>query len=738
MVIPRAAAAVLLAALLALAVVPAQAGEAIDLVVAIDQSGSMWGNPSVHPGKNDPWQHRIGATKQVIFRLIQNAADTGAIHRFSIVEFADEAKVPVSGQIIRADKSDPSSLDRVRALLETAVSAKDWGNTNTAAAIEAAAGELRAMSRSAPAGPRRRVVLLITDGRPTVPGMTPDALRASIRAHAARLASEGVELWVVGLNDADNYWTAGDGPFWEQVAGTNRARLAENASAAMPSIFQSIVDDWLGVRSTVVRGDQYDCPPYLRRIVFNVTFGRPHGDVKILDPDGKLVPRTAGGPAVTPGTFALFTVDDPKPGIYTIQRDASRSETVHVEELSPLIERLEPRGESDANVETPLVFRARTAAGDSVKPLAEHPIDASVVVTDPAGNRVDLPAKMRDDGRFVASWKPAKPGRYSAILHGFVRRKDGSQYDVLSNAGGSYSPVINVGKRQPYALRLVAPDPAKGLRTVPWRSRTELRFDLLDPGGAVVKPAGLIAQPDTWLTVQSLDAEGAALDAPVPMHTDADGQFIAEVPFSVAWRKGEGAWRKPGALAFKVTPAPGRLTGPRYLRAVALPSGLEDRRVAGDPLSVGPIDVRLARWLLALVALLAALCVVLLFWRLFARWLPSTFIDRHDHALGRTVSLRVYDELKDPTGSAAVDFGLNGKRVADLPLHIDVDGNFVNADRFRFVREVSERKPRGTLQYRWRGNKRTFSTRLSAGDARSLDGLPGGNYVALLVEQSQQ
>jgi len=738
MVTARAVAVGALAVLIAVLASPAHAGAAIDLVVAVDQSGSMWGNPAVHPGKNDPWQHRIGATKHIVFRLIQNAADTGAIHRFSVVEFADEAKVPLSGQIIRGGKSDPAALDRLRALLETSVSAKDWGNTNTGAALEAALGEMLAMRRSDPPGPRRRVMLLITDGRPVVPGEPPDAVRAHIRTIASQLAAEGVELWVVGLNDADNYWTAGDGAFWEELSGRNRARLAENASAAMPAIFQNVVDDWLGVRSTVVRGDRYECPPYLRRIVFNVTFGRPRGDITILDPDNKPVARSAGGPAVTPGTFALFTVDDPKPGPYTIQRDTSRAETIHVEELSAAVERLEPRGESDASVVTPLIFLARKASGDPVRVDARYPLDASVTVTDPAGNRTELAATARPDGRFVASWTPPRRGRYRAVLHGFVGLADGTRYDVFANAASSYSPVLDVGKRQPYALRLATPDPAKGLRAVPWKSSTELRFDLLEPDGDVIKPAGLVTQADTWLTVQSLDATGGALGAPVPLRVDADGRFVGTVPIAVAWGKGEATWGPPGALAIRVAAAPGRLSGDRYLRSIALPAGWEDRRIGGDPLSAGPIEVRLAQWLWAMLGALAAGLVALLGWTLFARWLPSTFIGRHDHAVGRTVSLRVYDELKDPTGSAAVDFGLNGKRIADLPLHLDVDGNFVNADHFRFVREVSERKPRGTLKYRWRGSKRTFSTRLSAGDARSLDGLPGGNYVALLVEQSHQ
>lgn len=735
MVTTRVAGGIALAVLLA---ITPHASAGIDLVVAIDQSGSMWGNPSVHPGRNDPWQHRIGATKQIVFRLMQNALDTRGVHRLSVVEFADAAEVPLSGYVIRFDKRDPAAIARGRALIETAIKGKDWGNTNTGAAIQTALGELRGMRRSDPPGPRRRIVLLITDGRPTVPGVDGQLLRSRIRDHAATLASEGIELWVIGLNDADNYWTSGDGVFWEELAGKNRARLAENAAAAMPSIFQDVVNDWLGVRSIPVRGDEYDCPPYLRRIVFHVTFGRPGGDVKIVDPDGVVVPRSAGGPAVDPGTFAMYAVDDPKPGTYKIVRDASRTETVHVEELSMAIERLEPRGDADAGVETPLVFAARDASGKPLVMLSSDLIEASVSVTDAAGVQTTLAAKPLRDGKFAASWTPAKPGRYSAVLRGFIRRKSGSRYDVFANAGGSYSPAIQVGTRRPYSLLLLAPDPALGMRTVPWRREAQLRFALAGPDGkAVPKLHGLVTSADDWLTVQSVDPAGAAIGGLVALRPDSNGQFTAAVPLRVAWRAGEG-WSRPGNLSFRITEQSNRLAGDRYLRSIALPPGFEERRIAGDPLSIGPIEVRLSIWAWIVAALVTAMAVSMFAWRLFARWLPSRLIRRSDREAQRTVLLKVYDELKDPTASSGLDFGLHGKRVADLPLNLEVDGNSVNADRFRFVREVSDRRPRGRLEYRWRGSKRTFSTRLSAGDAKSLDGLPGGNYVAMLVEQSPQ
>lgn len=722
------------AVLLVLLACTSSAFAGIDLVVAIDQSGSMWGNPAVHPGSNDPWRHRIGATKEIVFRLMQNAADTGAVHRLSVVEFADEAKVPLSAQVIRFDKTDPSSLDRVRAALESAVTAKDWGNTNTAAALESSLAEFRKMRPSDPPGPRRRVLLLITDGRPMVPGVDAGTLRSRIRGVAAQLAAEGIELWVVGLNDADDYWTASDGVFWESVAGRDHARLAENASSAMPSIFQVIVSDWIGVRMIPVRGNQYDCPPYLRRLVFHATFARPGGDLRIHDPDGNVVPRTAGGAAVAPGTFALFQVDDPKPGTYTITRDPMHAVTVSAEEVSPSIERLEPHGESDTGVQTPFVFVARRASGDPLQVLPEHPIDARVTVSDSRGSRVELPANVEPHGRFVTTWKPARPGHYDAVLHGFVRRTDGSSYDIFANSGGSYPTGVETGRREPYSLRLVEPDPVKGLRTLPWRRNAALTFELIGPKGDLVKePNDVVMNPSTWLTIQSLDPSGMPIGPVVPVQM-TDGRFLASIPLLVSWRKGEGLWR-PGTFAFRIAAVSGRLTGQRYLRSVVLPAGLEERRIDSDPLSAGPLDVRLANWAWILVASATVASIAILLWLLCARWLHSMI---HHVDRGRIVVLRVYDEVSDPTALSSVEFGVSGKKSANLPVQIDVEGQLMNADRFRFVRELSDRRPRGTLQYRWRGNRRTYTTRLSAGYPKSLDGLPGGNYVALLAEQPQQ
>src|SRR6185436_10949014 len=113
-------------------------------------------------------------------RLIQHVTDTGIVHQVSVVDVDDQATIALPAQTIRFDAANPAALDRLRAILETAVAAKDGGNTNTGAALQAAHAEIDKMRRSDPPGPRRHILLLLTDGRPTTPTIDNARLRAMI------------------------------------------------------------------------------------------------------------------------------------------------------------------------------------------------------------------------------------------------------------------------------------------------------------------------------------------------------------------------------------------------------------------------------------------------------------------------------------------------------------------------------------------------------------------------------
>jgi len=139
---------------------------------------------------------------------------------------------------------------------------------------------------------REKFLLLITDGRPSLPPHSTGDLRKQTKIHSTTLTQNGANIWVVGLNDADNYWNEYDGPkFWEPIAGydtqnTPRARLAEPAFPHIATVARYIVDEWLKVSGEENFGEEAFCPPYLRRIVFDAHFNKPGASLRIMNPNG--------------------------------------------------------------------------------------------------------------------------------------------------------------------------------------------------------------------------------------------------------------------------------------------------------------------------------------------------------------------------------------------------------------------------------------------------------------------
>jgi hypothetical protein len=571
-----------------------------------------------------------------------------------------------------------------------------------------------------------------------------------VAAEARRLKAEGIELWAIGLNDSDYYWLDGDGAFWESLTETGRTRLADRASTGLPIVVGTVVDEWLGRASKPVPDpkakaadkDQYVCPPYLSRVSFRVTSSIPRGTVRILDPAGVAVPRTAGGPALDPGTFALFSVDDPAPGVYKIEKAADRSFVMSAEEVPPQVERVLPAGETDLGAETRIVFRATKASGQPLEPLKKWPIRASVRITPPSGPPLEIPAESKDDGRFEAVWKPTVPGVYRTELRGLVRLEDGKERDIFQAGPHAYQRELTVSKRRPLFLELDTPSPTAGLRLAPWADSAEIELSLHEGAGDRIEElAKRVKEPESWLSLVPIDASGVALGAPVPLVPAADGTFSGRIPVTFGWNDLDLPSRL-GSVYFKVEAQPGRMNGDEYLNSIRLLREAEDRRVGGDPMTVGPLAVRLPWWLLFLgfVPLLAL--AVAAGWWLVLRLLPDQVIRREDAARGGQVQIRIYDHREGPDGVSALSLPVGGGRSfalderVSLSLTSDGGDQRVVADRFRVTRLSSPRKARARLEYRWRGQREKHKTDLATGSQKPLKGLPpeAGRLVVMLSE----
>lgn len=706
----------------------------LDVVILIDQSGSMWGRLP-----NDRWGHRIGQAKNVIYRLAEHVEHTDFVHRVSVIDFGDRAQPAFPSELVlRYDPKDPgAALRDAKSLVERFVSAKGLINTNTPEALELGLKELGRMGGTEPRDGRRRVVLLITDGRPDLPGSGADLaeLRGRVERQAEALKASDAGLWVVGLNDASNYWNEGDGEFWERVAGARRARLAETASTNISTLVEEFVNEWLGVGGTAV-GREYECPPYLRRVIFNINFGLPRSPVRVLDPAGREVSLSSGGASSAPGTFARFIVDDPVPGTYKIDQDPSRSYKSFVETFSPTIRRLSPASATSVETEARIVFQATDAQGRPLEPLSAWPINSTVVLTSPSGSSAEVPATFVGEGKFIAKWKPPSVGLYHARLKGLVTLTGGSTFDVFASDAHSYDEQLDVNDSRPYYLQMIEPDPSGSLRVSPWQAESRLEFALVDSKRErVPDPASVVKDPATWLTLQLIDKSGVPLNAPVPLHPNASGMFETAVPVALDWRDGEGWWRA-GRMDIRVIAEPERMSAGQFLDSVALPEEAESMRVGDDPMTVGPLSI-LFSWLFlgaALVLMLGLAAATALL--LLRRAVPNLLLWWADSSRHRLVELKIYDGNTDPAGDDAKKYpaGRAHHFNYDRQLSISVDGQDFVASLFRVRRMLTPDDVKAEVEYAWHNDpqRKTYKSLVTKGRVERLKGLPSGGYLLRL------
>jgi hypothetical protein len=721
---------------------PTAVSSGLDVTILLDQSGSMWQNP-----RNDQYAHRIGQSKNLIYRLAEHVENTPFVHRVSVIDFGDTASVALSNHVMRFDPADPGgALRDSKSVVERAVTDKPLRNTNTSDAMRLALAEYAKMDAAQALPGRRRVMLIITDGRPDLPGQALVDLQSAVKTEALALKAQQVEIWVVGLNDASNYWNDGDGSFWESVTEKpGHARLAESASSNIFTIMQDIADDWLGSKSATPNGDEYDCPPYLRRLVFSVNMGQPRSAAAVTDPDGQDIPASSGGPSINPGNFVRFVVDDPKIGIYKIKRDPTRSYSWRVEQTAADIKRLAPAKATGMEAPTRILFQARNSNGSPLAMLSEYPIKGVIVITPPTGPAVELQADHLGDGKFAARWPAPALGKYRVRLKGLVKLKSGKEVDVFESNASSYDETLEVNNLHAYFIRLDDPNPAKGFRVLLppglvsfiTPAAVPLKFSVIDAkGNKVSNLAGLIKDPASWLQLDLVDQSGASLSGTaLPLSVATDGVFTAAVPARLNWTRGEGWWTS-GHLNIRLTEQAGRVAAGSYLNSIQLDPDAEPQRIGGDPLALA-LPIRF-HWITLVVAALVALLVLLACLVLIGkRLLPRGVIWAADYRKGRSALIRIYDADLDPDGYSGKKFSITGGVTFkyDRALSLPTEQRDYIAVKLRIKRSRMIDRVEAEVFYSWDDNpKKTYTLRLRKGRIDRLKGLPTSNYAARLEE----
>ena len=173
---------------------------------------------------------------------------------------------------------------------------------------------------AAPPAGRKRVVVLLTDGQPSLdelpydpaePAGYFDALR---ERHAVLFGSS--ELWVLGLDRAERFWPK-TAPYWAAIAPGRTFRLADPSDIA--SRLRAIAQATVGEPPGALRecdGAPFTVDPYRATLMLSLEYTSPGSRAEISMPGGqRLAPDTPGLLSYSRSAQSeVFILARPEPG----------------------------------------------------------------------------------------------------------------------------------------------------------------------------------------------------------------------------------------------------------------------------------------------------------------------------------------------------------------------------------------------------------------------------------------
>ncbi|HEV2763912.1 MAG TPA: vWA domain-containing protein, partial [Pyrinomonadaceae bacterium] len=536
-----------------------------------------------------------------------------------VVEFgtAARSRPDLSVSMSYDPAAPPGQVGSVKNRIRAGLLGTNLGNTNTKAGFE----EVQKLLASISAAPERVHVVLITDGKPYVelpaaPGAPAQAVPTGMGSQYQREMDALVQalrqratLDVVGItgNNLDAYWPTW-GPYWSQVSG-GRA-FSGRSGTEISVMVDRILRERLGLPAQTLAGSPYYCPPYLRSITFTVFKDKRGGRAQVKDALGRLVaPGAPGVTYVNEVTYDRITVEEPAPGLWELDRQASK---ITVDLLYKQVSRQEPKGLVNAQMPVRFGYNVLSERQQPFQPLPAYPVQASLQITDPGGRQTDVPLTYQGQGFFSAGSAFQFPTHGTARLRmtGTTVLPDQTRVTIFAHeedlqVTNKSLLVLDGGATLPGRLSLLF-----GRRTV--RPLLSVKHAQTD---APARPGDFSTRPEGLLEFRLLRRDGTPLTDWRPMSASGDG-FTAEMPVrlplvSLDWlRRRDEAFAEvrvdEGALHpdFAVLKLRREGTDPPFDRDAALPA-LRD-----NPLAV-PVVFGESLWTYALILGLAAAALAL-------------------------------------------------------------------------------------------------------------------------------
>jgi hypothetical protein len=526
--------------------VPADTLPGHDIVLLIDQSGSMSGalrGSMAHPTPNDRYGLRISVAHLLVKKLEQAAKKSylngkPQSYRYSIVEFGDTARVGVDWHRITypfvagAAGSGLAGLDT-----------DNMGGTDFLRGFQLITSQFDKIGFGAGGTSKRALwIFLVTDGQPYTedPGyfwggqfhmnQFWDALRIQINDKLRdRASSNGVnfKLGVIAIDDRNEYWH-GMEPMWSPLS--YKALRVENHLYLQQFLEEHFFNELVEPPSRII-SNEFDVPCFVRKAEVKVFPKPPAAVPDLVKPNGStlLIPGEGTRTKGRQGSYYIIQVPDPAPGKWRIT--GNKGIVASLDFFPDEARLLSPKAGVPVPQMLPMDIQWRLAdpvSGKTFDYSTCGPFRAVCAVTHPDGSVDSLTLTLKGNGTFADDAKQFKPtpGKYQLKLFGDVLM-NGRWHRIVDSADfpvtcSSQSPVIG---------RVLEPS-SIGLRFGAGTVRVMVKLEsAVDSTAVRVSDVERGLQP--FLHAQVFSPKGDTLSPSIPLELDpsgGDSDLVAEIP----------------------------------------------------------------------------------------------------------------------------------------------------------------------------------------------------------------
>ena len=358
--------------------------DGLDLVVLVDQSGSMTGTGS--KAKNDPEGVRNDIVRLTLETLVMNGTNNNVTNKLGVISFGTTVRVDLP--LTEVNEQNSQAL---QSRLNSSLTVDSLGNTDFLAALNKAK-QIFGNIPDKPNGNRKKVIILVTDGAPYVKDIKVPQYKQEMRDLLNNdFLDADYHFQVFGLNDEESDYWARYGQLWRDLTDNHATKLTKSDEHYIFKIINNAINDLLATSSgQVTNFKNHFVPPYLETIAFNIFSVEPESGIELFSPSAPDTPLSSRDPNVqfseVGKTISTFTIKRPEPGSWRIKKSNEKSRVdVYTQRFFTRGELISPKnGEPiKQHQETPILYRVINSEGSPIEELDGYPISLVLAIYRP-------------------------------------------------------------------------------------------------------------------------------------------------------------------------------------------------------------------------------------------------------------------------------------------------------------------------------------------------------------------